>query len=580
MKLLNIIAFLLITLSISAQKPDAVYHKMHKTYTLNADGTYVYEYSHQLAYNSYMAFHNLYGETFVVYDPEIQDVEVLQCKTTMADGKVVHAPENAFNEVLPAFAKSAGTYNHLRELVITHTGLEIGAVVDLTYKITHKKNPKGFFAGCEHLSYSSPVNELVITFNVPANITVSFTGNVGERIINDNDEVKSYVFIYKNLKQAPKGKYLDVDDVFSLCFNSGISLNQQVNGIMSDKASIHDGAYQLANTENMEEILSIHKEMVNHMTTIPIPFEFQQFPVVNEHELELRGYGTPIEKALVLRQKLLAKNIIASMAFALPSNEYDPATASLQMVSDIYVMVPHANGEPILLPLTHIPSVNEIYANYQNITLALDENYDFIKLLPKTTNYADVKMDITMENDKAAASYESNIAGIFTQWINSKVTSGDLFNSVEQEQTPTKLGHDPFAYALNGTLTLESSRMGDYLEIFLPQFQKGINRFSVSSFPTEKMFAIRTNYPMVEQYKYTVHIPDGYKIVRKPMNYELNNDFMAFEIKTAQTGNKLDITMVFNIESVKIPSEFYNTFRKALVTFSNELNRTVVIKKE
>ena len=274
MKVLNIIAFLLIFASAFSQTPDAVYHKIHKTYTLNPDGTYVYEYAHQLKYNSYFAFHRLYGETFVVYDPKFQEVEVLQCKTTMADGKVIHAPQNAFNEVLPSFAKSSGTYNHLRELVITHTGLEVGAVVDLSYKINYKENPMGFFAGMEKLSYSSPVNELVITFNIPAETTISFSGNVGERIINENDDVRSYVFIYKNLNEAPKGHYLVVDENTTLSYNTGKPLNQQLKDILSDKEAVQDVKYQYANADNLTEISTIHENLLQQVKTIPIPLIF------------------------------------------------------------------------------------------------------------------------------------------------------------------------------------------------------------------------------------------------------------------------------------------------------------------
>ena len=45
----------------------------------------------------------------------------------MADGKKVKAPENAINEILPAFAAGAPAFNSLREMVITHTALERGA---------------------------------------------------------------------------------------------------------------------------------------------------------------------------------------------------------------------------------------------------------------------------------------------------------------------------------------------------------------------------------------------------------------------------------------------------------------------
>ena len=115
------------------KKSDALYHTIKKEYTLHEDGSIDYRYTHDLEIRTHIAFNRMYGETFVVFNPEFQDLEVHKSVTTMRDGKEVPSPENAFNEVLPRWAAGAPDFNHLREMVITHTGLETGSTIHLDY---------------------------------------------------------------------------------------------------------------------------------------------------------------------------------------------------------------------------------------------------------------------------------------------------------------------------------------------------------------------------------------------------------------------------------------------------------------
>ena len=95
-------------------KSDAVYKEQTKEFTLNGDGSISYHYSHKLLINTYFAFHNLYGEDFIVYDPAFQKLKINRSVTTMADGKQVPSPENAYNELLPGFATNVPAWNRLR----------------------------------------------------------------------------------------------------------------------------------------------------------------------------------------------------------------------------------------------------------------------------------------------------------------------------------------------------------------------------------------------------------------------------------------------------------------------------------
>ncbi len=121
---------------------DAVYFQLKKEYTLNPDRSIDYRYMKKLKLQTYRSFNSLYGETFIPYNPDFQSLKINEAYTIMADGKKNPSPPNAFNEVLPGFAANAPAYNNLREMVITHSGTERNAVINLDYELHTKK---GFY---------------------------------------------------------------------------------------------------------------------------------------------------------------------------------------------------------------------------------------------------------------------------------------------------------------------------------------------------------------------------------------------------------------------------------------------------
>ena len=128
------IGLILFTETVSATT-EAHFRKIRKEFTLSPDNKLTVNYYKELEINSLMALNNLYGETFIVYNPDFQKLKINSAFTRLANGDTLHIPQNALNEVLPSFAANAPAYNHLKEMVVTHTGLEPGACIHLNYTL-------------------------------------------------------------------------------------------------------------------------------------------------------------------------------------------------------------------------------------------------------------------------------------------------------------------------------------------------------------------------------------------------------------------------------------------------------------
>lgn len=150
---------------------EAEYKKLSKSYTLHADNSQEFRYVMELTLLTHTAMNSAYGETFIVYDPKIQELRINEAYTRQKDGKIVRLPDNALVEVLPSAAADAPAFNHLKEMVVVHTGLELGATIVLDYSIlTRPSETREPLEIYEPLPQSSPVREFTLTVNHPEDV--------------------------------------------------------------------------------------------------------------------------------------------------------------------------------------------------------------------------------------------------------------------------------------------------------------------------------------------------------------------------------------------------------------------------
>jgi len=202
MKNIIILALIFVISFASSQefRSDAVFEKIVKEYTLHIDGSIEFHYYKKLKLNTHFSFNRLYGETFIIYNPNNQTLTINKAEK---DGNVVKSPDNAFNEVLPRFARDAPYYNHLREMVVTHTGLEVGAVIELDYTLISHADYFPGLMGNEIITESSPVSEEEIIIRIPKGMELNYKVyniRTGPQII-ESDESSIYLFKFNGIKE-------------------------------------------------------------------------------------------------------------------------------------------------------------------------------------------------------------------------------------------------------------------------------------------------------------------------------------------------------------------------------------------
>lgn len=202
---IGILGMLLLAVLPVKAESEAEFRKLSKTYTLRADGSQELRVQKELTLFTHAAMNGLYGETFIVYDPEFQELTIHESYTRQKDGTVIKTPSNALVEVLPSSAANAPAYNHLKEMVVVHTGLELGATIYLDYSIVSKAGYLPELDVCCPVKELSPVKEFIFRLNVPAGKSVRYEllNASAKPVIARGNGMKSFIWTLKDVAPRP-----------------------------------------------------------------------------------------------------------------------------------------------------------------------------------------------------------------------------------------------------------------------------------------------------------------------------------------------------------------------------------------
>lgn len=402
---------------------DAVYHKLVKEYTLNTDGSIEFHFYKKLELKTYYSFHRSYGETFIVYNPDFQKLKINKAVTTMADGKKVPVPDNAFNEVLPQNAKNVPAYNHLREMVVTHTGLQKGAIIELDYTITTKAGFYPLLLHREILSKEIPVKEMIVRAELPNSETLYYqTSRIRTAPeIRETKSTKNYTWKFNNLKPKPNDPYLADPHTYLpvLEFSSGdISknianiYNKIINDPSAEKENHHiEKVFDLIsnNSGNQDEnsiksdiksIIQYISHSVNHYSIDPVLFGYR--PRSAKDVITSNG-ATAYEAAILMTEMLNQRGIQSDVVYAFSGDK----TKNLLFPEYPLVRIQHNNNTFLINPFDN-HQVDPMIIHQDYTFYSLDEEKVLINKNKQQENEFDLEMDLQV-NDNGTITGQAEI---------------------------------------------------------------------------------------------------------------------------------------------------------------------------
>ncbi len=580
------IVLILFNQSVSAN-PEANFRKIKKEFTLLPDNKLQINYYKELEINSLMALNNLYGETFIIYNPDFQKLKINTAFTRLANGDTLFIPQNALNEVLPAFASHAPAYNHLKEMVITHTGLEPGACIYLDYtllldNITHLDIN-------EILQEETPIQEYNIIINIPNNQELNYKllNLKGKPEITETSQGKRYSWKFNNLQPRTHESFRikNRTDIPHFMANTYTSIKSSLE-ILRDNFHFNKNE-KIANftetlTQNcqndLDKTFAIKDYITQRISTLNIPSEYLNRKIRTPEEVFNQAYGTQAEKINLFIAMLQSVGIPASVAVIYPGLEKD-AVGGIQPIRQLLVYT-LSEGIPLFLTADGHDIISpELRGKRDQIYLLSASGITPLTVLPAAGDI-NCQLNLNISPSKANLSGNISLSGgliplrpnkLYQEKIKTAISiPGDSVNIRYNKVTP-----------FENNLSIESQvtpvTNQNYLFYSLPETRTGIRSWNILPLNSDRREQLEIPYPIRESYDYTIQLAPGLTLKNQCREIRKKHRCGSVSVKISQQADKIYIHRKIELPTSIITPKDYKHFREILHIWQDDNTNTLII---
>lgn len=620
----SIIYILLVFLSIGvlkAAETDAIFKKIRKEHIMHTDGSIEFKYYKEITYLTPYAFNRLYGETFVVYNPDFQELVVHQAYTIMKNGRKVSVPENAYNIVLPRAVANYPAYNQMHEMVITHTGLEVGATVYLEYSVISKPGFLKEMMGTEILSEGVPVDQYELVLKVPARRGVFY------RLLNSENKAEesndgTYRILKWSFKNVSQRAYeqaapASYDLAPTLCFSTFADIPSAFVSFEAQKAFDDQLPSDLLKKVNQWKkeaksklglALSIQTYIANNISSKHFPLSWSNYEIQTPTQVWNANIGNDLEKTALLSKTLQAAGFDVKIIGFMSETLWHTRRADLANVEAWGVVLSIAEMKEVILSASHVNKKSMEFEHPSSIILDLKTGKPIELSKANDAIHVNAKITIDPENQIFGESTFKLSGSMFdalklmqdTQSIQRYFIHGlPLDKESKIEALYSDAQNAKFTLAINGDAKLKKQE--NYYFWNLPQMNNGIAAKRFNELPSLREFPLMVD-AIEESYEYVITLPKSVEWIGQEVHiaYEENFGKMSIDVMRKE-GNiviKKSLTISPKVMKMMAPKgpmtvhseeiiihqyqltlEEYAVFRQMMIDWNSERANELVLKR-
>lgn len=550
-----LICMLLMTTTVFGAS-EAEYKKLAKTWTLNADGSQEFRYDMELTLFTHTAMNGTYGESFIVYNPQYQELKINSSYTKQKDGTIIKTPDNAFVEVLPRNAADAPAYNHLKEMVVVHTGLELGATIYLDYTVTSKPGYLPEVDIFEELLQSSPVKEYTLTIVIPEakELAYTLTNNPAKASVKRSGGTCTTSWTLRNLPASSRAPFVYVKngDVPFLAATTYASEGEALATLLkqfnpSGDPQLTTLAESLTEGEKKDEdkLEAILEYTTNHIANNGLTLDQTGYRLRPADAVMSTAYGTEVEKANLLAGLLDGAGFKAEPMATYQA--YADKGLALKAVDQLFVSC-MVNGELYLFSTssTHRPQ-----------TVNFDRTPLFSLQTGKPVAIA-VPQDYQIKSDIAVRFKDGKVTTSTKESVGKELMPYFTTGNSENEQTaPLK--------EENG-----------YATISLPDAEYGFSHLPYGYLNSQRKENLLIPRPVNEVYTYTIECPENMELRTPETDKTIRNAAGSLTISVKKNGRTATVTRSLELNKQLYTPAEYKELRQLLTEWSDVNGKTLL----
>ena len=550
-----LICMLLMTTTVFGAS-EAEYKKLAKTWTLNADGSQEFRYDMELTLFTHTAMNGTYGESFIVYNPQYQELKINSSYTKQKDGTIIKTPDNAFVEVLPRNAADAPAYNHLKEMVVVHTGLELGATIYLDYTVTSKPGYLPEVDIFEELLQSSPVKEYTLTIVIPEakELAYTLTNNPAKASVKRSGGTCTTSWTLRNLPASSRAPFVYVKngDVPFLAATTYASEGEALATLLkqfnpSGDPQLTTLAESLTEGKKKDEdkLEAILEYTTNHIANNGLTLDQTGYRLRPADAVMSTAYGTEVEKANLLAGLLDGAGFKAEPMATYQA--YADKGLALKAVDQLFVSC-MVNGELYLFSTssTHRPQ-----------TVNFDRTPLFSLQTGKPVAIA-VPQDYQIKSDIAVRFKDGKVTTSTKESVGKELMPYFTTGNSENEQT--------------APLKVENG----YATISLPDAEYGFSHLPYGYLNSQRKENLLIPRPVNEVYTYTIECPENMELRTPETDKTIRNAAGSLTISVKKNGRTATVTRSLELNKQLYTPAEYKELRQLLTEWSDINGKTLL----
>ena len=518
-----------------APEKDAVYKLVSKSYTLNTDGSTEFRKRTELQIFTRMTFDH-FGETFITYNPDFQELIINEAYTIRKDGSKVETPRNAFNPMLPEGCTKCERLNGIRTMVVTHTALEYDAVIVLDYTIRSKNFFFQELLEKVDLQEEVPVEKYVLSVTTPdykpakfvLNGKLSYTESE-----NSNKNMKTTTMTFTDLPALPTDEYLFPGEYKAVTFYTMDEPHHIVGKIAQQNAMQKFSNQKITDffrsrvkedMTDMDKVLSVRDYIHDNIQTNHLDARVLNYMFASPQQVWESNCALPIEKNILLAGVLQSLGYDAQFVFLTETLTKDPTSMVYVKVGEIYYYISANEIEDLSLYVLH-PKASFI---------ALDDQ-----------QWAQGKIDIKVDV----------VADII-------IDKGNLNNpqvDVKRKNVESPLTETLRPQEIEVAKASVSQINNKYYELTIDDGNYGTQVRSVN-IHNDRQYDVCTD-GAVEKYAYTVKLPANVRVLTKPVHKEITVEKAKLLIDVQIDGQTVTITRQLNLPFAWVTAKSAKAFK-------------------
>lgn len=517
-----------------APEKDAVYHLISESYTLNTDGSTEFRKRTELQIFTRMTFDE-FGETFITYNPDFQELIINEAYTIRKDGSKVETPANAFNPMLPEGCTKCERLNGIRTMVVTHTALEYDAIIVLDYTIRSKNFFFQELMEKVELYDDVPINKYVVSVTAPDYKPAKFQLN-GENLSytkaesKDKDDLTT-VYTFTNLPEAPTCDLVFPSAWSSLTFYtldnpeaiiSRIATQNSLNKFANEKITEFFRNRFTGEMTDMDKILLVRDYIHDYIHMNDVDAKTLNYMFASPQQVWESNCATPIEKDILLVGVLQSLGYDAELAF-----KGNTLSSDLETVVRVTI-----NNR------TYYISANEAE------DLSLDAYYTCTFVTQKSISNTGQK--IYSVGVTAAVTFENGKVDAPKVEISRKNITSPLTRSLQSQELRVA--------------KVDVSQIGSkYYELTIDDGNYGTDVHAVD-IPANLTYNLNTKKSF-EDYVYTITLPANVRCLTKPMHKEITVENAKLLIDEQIDGQTVTIKRQLSLPQEGISAKSVKKFK-------------------